>query len=268
MIGDTRKNQDAIRKVAYAIYLESKENGLENDPLGDWLKAERISSGWTRWLPWGIPWWFKRYHGSITAFVALAALFTSIGTTFWVVQTSNSSTDLANRAYVSVNIKSPIRHKEGESIFYGNDILLKNGGKTPASKVSSSYYITTDVDKNNMSGEKWFDEHLGGRGSVSFLAPSAEEVEPGFRDLSPSAVYYYFEALTKYEGLGTGKKYWTHVRKAFFHDKPSGRLYPVFTDGEWDRNENFVPPSLSTTEQVRELLEKIKARRTKVAPTD
>lgn len=268
MIGNTRKNQDAIRKVAYAKYLDSKENGLENDPLGDWLKAERIWSSWRRRLGWSIRWWFKRFPQSVTALLAFLALLGSSFSTYWVVQTSKSSTLLANRAYVSVNIKNPIRQKGGESTFYGNAILLMNGGKTPASKVSTRYYITTDVDKNNMSGEKWFDEYLGGRGSVSYLAPGAEGVEPGFRDLSPAAEYYYFEALTKYEGLGTGKKYWTHVRKAFFHDKPSGQLYPVFTDGEWDRNENFVPPSLSTTEQVRELLEKIKAKRTKVAPTD
>jgi hypothetical protein len=262
MSGDTRSTQDTIRKLAYAIYIESKETGLENDPLGDWLKAERICSCWMRRWRWNIPWWFKRHPQHLTAVFAFLALVISIITTAWVVQTNKSSADLENRAYVSVNLKDPIRFKAGESIFYGNNILLKNGGKTPAQKVSTSYYITTDMDKYNLSGEKWFDEHLGGRGSVSYIAPGAEEVEPGFRDLSPAADYYYFEALTTYKGLGTGKKYWTHVRKAFFHHKPSGQLYPVFSDGEWDTNVNFVPPPLSTQEQVIALLGSIKVKRT------
>jgi len=261
MCAAKNNDQDAIRKVAYAIYFESRENGLENDPLGDWFKAERICRSKTQWLLWQVLWHLKRYPSSITAVVAFIALFLNIFTTAWVVYTNNSSTDLANRAYVSVNMKDPVRFKQGQDVFYGNGVVLKNGGKTAASKVSTSYYITTDLDGNNMNGDRWFDEHLGGFGAVSFIAPGAEEIEPGFRSLSPAADYYYFEALTSYEGLQRGRSYWTHIRKIFFHHKPTGRLYPVFSQGEWDRNDNFNPPRLATTQEVIAMLESIKKRR-------
>jgi len=261
-MGTAKNNgRDAVRKVAYAIYFESQQNGLENDPQGDWLKAERICRSRTRWLLWQVLWHLKRYPSSIAVAVAVAALVLNILTTSWVVHTNNRSTDLANRAYVSVNMKDPVRFKRGEDVFYGNGVVLKNGGKTPASKVSTSYYITSDLDGNNMNGEKWFDEHLGGFGSVSFVAPGVEEVEPGFRSLSPSADYYYFESLTTYEGLWKNRKYWTHIRKVFFHHKSSNQLYPVFSDGEWDRNFDFNPPRLSTTEEVTRLLGSIKSKR-------
>jgi len=261
MCAARNNSQDAIRKVAYAIYFESKENGLENDPPGDWFKAERICRSRARWLLWQILWHLKRYPNSITAIVAIAALVLNLFTTWWVVRTNDRSTDLANRAYVSVNMKDPVRFKQGSDVFYGNGVVLKNGGKTPASKISTSYYITSDLDKNNMNGEKWFDEHLGGFGAVSFISPGAEEVEPGFRSLSPATDYYYFEALTTYEGLRGGRKYWTRVRKVFFHHKPDGRLYPVFSDGEWDRNSDFNPPRLSNTQEVVTLLESMKGKR-------
>jgi len=172
-------DKDNVRKVAYAIYFESKENGLENDSVGDWLKAERICRSWLHWLWWQILWHVKRYPGSIAVFISCLSLLLNLLLTSWVVLTNNRSTNLANRPYVSVNVKDPVRRDTDKDTYYGNDILLKNTGKTPASRVSTSYYITTDIDKTNRSGEKWFDEHMGGFGSVSFITSGAEEVSPG-----------------------------------------------------------------------------------------
>lgn len=112
-----------------------------------------------------------------------------------------------------------------------------------------------------MNGREWFGKFLGGFGGVSFVAPQATEIEPGFRDLSPSAEYYYWEALVIYEGLETRKTYWTHVKKVYFINRSTNRLIPVSTYGEWDRNEVFAPPGISTEKQVVDLLEEIKKRR-------
>jgi len=145
--------------------------------------------------------------------------------------------------------------------FYGNNIVLKNKGKIPASKVSTRYYITSDKDLNNMNGLEWFNKTLGGFGSISFIAPEATEKEPGFRSLSPSAEYYYFEAIISYEGLKPIKKYWTHIKKIYYVDRDSGMLYSVYIYGEWDRNRNFAIPQISSEKEVVNLLEKFKKKK-------
>ena len=153
-------------------------------------------------------------------------------------------------------------------VFYGNDIILKNTGRIPATKVSTSYYITTDLDQANMNGPEWFEKKLGGFGGTSFIAPGAKESEPGLRSLSGAAEYYYWESLVIYEGLEQNKKYWTHVKKACFLDKYGDKviqIIPVFNSGEWDRNNSFDPPRLSTKDEVMATLQKIKQRK---APTN
>jgi len=110
------------------------------------------------------------------------------------------ASSLTHRPYVSISFNDPQLRKVRNSAFYGKDIIFRNTGKAPASNISTQYYITTDLDEKDMSGLKWFEENLGGYGSISFIAPEAEEREPGSRDLSPNAEYYYFEAITTYGG--------------------------------------------------------------------
>lgn len=160
----------------------------------------------------------------------------------WSIGVDGNSTDLNMRPYVTVNMGYPIKKSTEKSIFYGNDIILKNNGRLPAANVSTEYYITTDADKKNMHGLEWFKKYLGGFGSVSFIAPGDFDLEKGFRDLSPSAEYYYFEALTSYEGLKQNKKYWTHIKKIFYVDKETNLLYIISSYGDWDRNKKFRPP--------------------------
>ena len=137
---------------------------------------------------------------------------------------------------------------------------LKNRGKTPASQVLTNYYITTDVDQQNMHGKKWFEQNLGGFPSISFIAPDAEAREPGRRSLSPSATYYYFEALVEYGSLSYPKKYWTHIKKLFLIDRENRTLYLVWSDGDWDKNTQFTSPELSSREKVVALLEDTKKK--------
>ena len=111
-----------------------------------------------------------------------------------------------------------------------------------------------------MGGEEWFNDVLGGKGGVSFIIPGTSEEEPGFRSLSPSAEYYYWEAVVTYEGLKIGKTYWTHVKKIYFFNRPN-QFIPVSTYGEWDRNTDFSPPTISTKDEVVALLDKIKQKK-------
>lgn len=256
------KEVEEIRRMAHAIYLENRDHGLEDDPERDWAKAEAIFCNKPMYMFWIVWHWIKREHYPLISVTAITALFANAGMMTWSIMTNAGSTDLNTRPYVSVNIQEPLEiFQRGEDVFYGNNFVLKNTGRIPAAKVSTSYYITTDLDKDNMHGERWFVERLGGFGGTAFITPQATELEPGFRSLSPaSANYYYWEALTSYEGLQTGKKYWTHVRKIYFVNRPANQFIPVLTYGEWDRNERFVPPRLSTKEEVVAFLEEIRQR--------
>lgn len=255
------KREDRIRKIAYVIYLESKDDGLEDNSLRDWMKAEAIFYSKVRYCWWHIQYFFKKYHASIIAVVAFLSLVANTAMMIWGIYVNSASTDLNTRPYISVNMSNPKRFINKDDIFYGNGIILINKGKTSASSVYTQYYITTEMDKENMQGLDWFNKNLGGFGSTSFIAPDATEIEPGFRSLSPAAEYYYFEAITSYDGLDKNKKYWTHIKKVFYVDKNTGELYAVFIHGEWDRNRNFIPPRLSIKEEVIDLLKDIKKKR-------
>jgi len=41
-------------------------------------------------------------------------------------------------------------------------------------------------------------------------------------------------------------------------DKERNKLFAVSNYGEWDRNKNFIPPLLSTEEEVISLLQNLK----------
>lgn len=214
--------------------------------------------------------WFEEKSQSLIAVVAVVALVANAAMMTWGIITNAKSTDLNTRPYVSVNIQEPLQSfRTSKDVFYGNNFVLQNTGRIPAAKVSTSYYVTTELDKTNRHGEQWFIEQLGGFGGTSFITPHAVEREPGFRSLSPvSPKYYYWEAVTSYEGLKDGKKYWTHVKKVYSIQKPADRSITVFTYGEWDRNKNFIPPSISTQEEVVALLEEINQRRSPVVARD
>jgi len=242
---DFKNNQ--IKKIAYYRYKDREcEHGYDKN---DWRDAEK----------W---WWLKSVwvfakiqHYPMVVFIALASLIASLVMTTSSIYINANSVDLANRPYVSINIENPIRRIDQTDTFYGGDIIVKNNGKTPAANVDAMLYITTEMDKTNREGIDWFKKHLGGRSSVSFIIPDATERAPGFRSLSPTAEYYYFEAIILYEGLKGSKKYWTHIRKVFYIPKTGVNLYPVFVLGEWDRNNNIQPPKLLTEEEVKALIE-------------
>ncbi len=260
---NTKNNniKEEIQRIANAIYLKAKENGLEDNPNRDWAKAESIYNNKLRYWWWLRCQFFIKFSHPIIAFIAILSLGVNIGMMTWSIVVNRTSTDLNTRPYVSADIESPIRSVEKNDTFYGNRIVLNNKGKIPAAHISTEYYITTDIDKKNMHGLEWFDKNLGGFGSISFIVPGDPEIEPGFRSLSPSAEYYYFEAITSYEGLELDKKYWTHIKKIFYVEKVTNKLYAVSIYGEWDRNRNFKIPLISTTEKVVKELEEIKKKR-------
>ena len=240
--GNNKGVEEKIRSIAYDIYLHRNESGLSDDADMNWKTAEckfrnKLKYGW-----WSIQHFLRKYHSSIIAFIAIVSLFVNIAMMTWSIRVNSISTDLNTRPYVSINMSEPKPFVNKEDVFYGNNIILKNNGKIPASDISTQYYITTDMDKENMQGIEWFDKNLGGFGSVAFIAPGDTAVDPGLRSLSPSATYYYFEAITSYKGLEPNKKYWIHIKKVFYIDKRVGDLYAVFAYGDWDKNQNILPP--------------------------
>ena len=202
----------------------------------------------------------KNHHYSLLALAAILSLFGNIAMMSWSIGVDKTRTNLDTRPYVSVDMANPIWFERPPDTFYGNNITLKNTGRTPAAKISTIYYVTTDLDKTNMHGAEWYEKNQGGFGSVSLITPGATEVEPGFRSLSPNAQYYYFEAVTSYEGLDVDKIYWTHIRKVFFINRNRKQLYPVYSYGDWDRNRVARVPALHSTAQVVGLLGGIKTK--------
>jgi len=265
MVNKTNK----IRKIAYNKYLEYKENGFDNDPFRDWMEAEAIYSNKIKYVCLNIWHFIKINHYAIVAIVAILSPLLTLFTIHWNMKMTLyskkidwESTVLNTRPYVSADMKNPQLLMVNNEAFYGNEIILKNSGRIPAAQIETKYYITTDKDKENMNGSEWYNKNLGGFGSTSFIIPQGIESELGKRSLSPSADYYYFEALTIYEGLESNKKYWTHIKKVFYIDKKLNVLLAVFVYGDWDRNKYFEPPLFSTKEEVVKKLEEI-ANRTK-----
>lgn len=249
-----KKAEIQVRKIAEAIYIKHRDKGLHSDPARDWKEAEALYRNKFKYYPWWLYQLLYNFHYEILASAAIISIFMSS----CAITVNKDSTDLNIRPYVSVDMEYPKKFVNNNDTFYGNNIVLTNKGKIPAAKVSTQYYITSDLDKENMNGLVWFNENLGGFGSISFVIPNDPKIEPGFRSLSPAAQYYYFEAITSYEGIELNRKYWTHVRKVFFIDKAINQLFPVKIYGEWDRNKNSRPPLLSTKEQVVNLLDEIK----------
>lgn len=257
---NSRREEEKIRRIAYDIYLHRKESGLSDDSDKNWKEAECVVNNKLKYCWWFIWYLLRKYHSSIVAFIAIVSLAANIIMMTWSIIINSISTVLDTRPYVSINMLEPKIFADKEDVFYGGNIILKNNGKIPASDISTQYYITTDMDKENMQGVEWFDKNLGGFGSVAFIAPGDTAVDPGLRSLSPSATYYYFEAITSYKGLEPNKKYWIHIKKVFYIDEKVGNLYAVFAYGSWDKNQNILPPQISKKEDVVKLLEELKKK--------
>jgi len=133
-------------------------------------------------------------------------------------------------------------------------MILDNNGKTPADNVTAKYILTTELEKQKQSGQKWIDERQEGIGSLGFISPGGMIKEPGFKSLSPAAKYYYFEAIVSYQGLSSPKRYWTRVRKVFKMDKTAGKFIEALSESEWDNNRVFSVPQISGDGQIRNLL--------------
>ncbi|MFA6142538.1 MAG: hypothetical protein WC738_04495 [Candidatus Omnitrophota bacterium] len=241
-----------IRTIANSIF---RRNG-NGDAMSNWLDAEKIYYNKLKKF-----WWYVcENSGALIALVAIASLALNVGLTTWSININRTSTDISNRPYVSVDIEYPYVKVAGVDTAYGNNIIILNKGKISASNIKTEYYITSDVDKTNHEGTRWFEDNFGGRGATAFITPNSLQVEPGLRSLSLDAKFYYFEALISYEGFEKGKRYWTHVRKIYFRDKNTNKLYPVDMYGEWDRNKNFKVPMLSTEEKVSNSIEIFKSK--------
>ena len=183
-------------------------------------------------------------------------------TTIYTVQSNIVLKKMEMRPYFSIVFEHQLqarRVEQSKDVFYGNNVIVRNDGKIPATEIDTKYYITTDKDIVNMNGEEWFAKALGGFPSITFMPPQTVEKQAVFRSLSPSADYYYFEALATYEGFDRDKKYWCHIRNVYHVDRSNNVLLLVFARGDWDRNELFKSvPRLATKDEVELLLKKIK----------
>ena len=189
----------------------------------------------------------RRLNGAlITATVALL-------TTAWVVYTQWRSTDLNTRPYISINVMN-LEEKiisSQDSKGYAGLIVLTNDGNIPATKIETRYYLTTDGSYVNAENRRYFEERFGGYPTIRYLAPKASGAERVDRAITPADKFYYFEAITSYEGLYRNRTYWIRVWKVFNILGPS-QFVEIDGDAEWDRNVSFIPPDRSTQAEVKE----------------
>lgn len=248
-----------ISEIAKTIYIESQKKGLENEPERDWKQAEAIYDNKLKYYFWWIPFQFFR-RNNYKIFSLVVAFFILL--IVWGVEKSRNSEELNTRPYLSVDIIKPMQivDEDKQNTYYGNYIILRNSGKTPASNVSTLYYMTTNIDNEKVDSTKWFNEKISGLGMLRFIAPETIQKEPAFRSLSPSAEYYYFETIATYKGLRSKKQYWTSIKKVFHINKETGNFNAVYICGEWDRNRNVAPPAISTEKEITALLEKTKSK--------
>jgi hypothetical protein len=248
-----------ISEIAEIIYAENRSKGLPADPMRDWKHAEKIYDDKTLYFGWWLPARFiQKYYYKIIA-IALMAIVLLIA---WNIKTGQDMKDVDIRPYVSVDMIDPIQinDTEGMNVYFGNYIILNNTGKTPAANVSVRYYLTSEAEKTKASGQKWIDRKMEGISTLGFIAPGKFVKEPGFKALSPSAKYYYFEAVVSYQGLASSRKYWTHVKRIFRFEKAEGKFTIAFSDSEWDRNCNFGMPPISSAKEVDGLMMQMKSK--------
>ncbi len=248
-----------IRGIAEVIYAENKKKGLPADPARDWKQAEETyDDKVTYYFFWKPGQFLRKYCYNLIAVVVLLIIFLAVAD----LKVGQDLNDMRNRPYLSVDLINPmqISDTDSSSTYYGNYLILKNIGKTPAANVKISYYMTTEVDGKRTLGQRWIDQKAEGVSALGFVAPGGFIKEPSFRSLSPAASYYYFEAVASYHGLNPVKHYWTHIKRMFKIDRETRKLVPIFSYAEWDKEKNFVVPSLSTDRDIWNLLAKVEKR--------
>lgn len=246
-----------ISEIAEIIYAENRKKGLPADPMRDWRHAEQIYDDKTLYFGWWLPARFiQKYYYKIIA-VSMAAIVVLIALNIWTVRDTR---EVDIRPYISVSMIDPIQVSDtvGKNVYFGNYIIVNNAGKTPASNVSIRYYLTSEAEMAGATGQKWVDRKVEGLSTLGFIAPGTFTKEPGFKALSPSAKYYYFEAVVSYQGLSSSRRYWTHVKKVFRYDRPEGKFVLATGDMEWDRNRDTVVPPISSVSEIDNLMMKLK----------
>lgn len=244
-----------IVEIAEVIYAENKKKGLPSDQMRDWKQAEDIYDDKITYYFFWIPGRFlRKYYHKLILIGVLLIIFFAIAE----MKVGQDLKDIKNRPYLSVDLINPMEISDADSknSYYGNYLILKNNGKTPAANVTVSYYMTTEADSKRTLGQRWFDQKAEGISTLGFVAPGGFIKEPSFRSLSPEASYYYFEAITSYYGLNPAKRYWTHIKRVFKIDRETKRLVLIFSYAEWDKDKNFMAPSLSTDKDAWNLLAK------------
>jgi len=257
-LGDADREKK-IREIAEIVYAENKKKGLPSDPIRDWNSAEEIYKNKVKYLLFWKPMRFVRaYYYKLIALAVMLIVFLTAAS--WKVE--QNLADIKNRPYLSTELINPVQiSEEGVNVaYYGNYILLKNNGIAPATNVTVSYYITTDIDGKKAAAANWFNRKAEGISMLGFVAPGALVKEPGFRPLSPEASYCYFETVVSYNGLNPVRRYWTHIKRVFRIDRQNKTLIPVFSYADWDNNKNFVIPELSTDKDIWKLLVKVEKR--------
>ena len=260
---DSISREKRIRGMAEVIYAENKKKGLPSDPARDWKQAEETyDDKITYFFFWKPGQFLRKYYYKLIAVVVLLIVFLALAN----LKVGQDLKDMRDRPYLMVDLINPMQISDTDSsdTYYGNYLIFKNSGKTPASNVKISYYMTTEVDGKvdgkRTLGQRWFDQKAEGISTLGFVAPGGFIKEPSFRSLSPAASYYYFEAIASYHGLNPAKHYWTHIKRIFKIDRETGTLIPVFSYAEWDNGKNFVVPALSTDKNIWNLLAKAEKR--------
>lgn len=238
-----------VREIAEFVYAENYRKGLPSDSMRDWVEAERIYDDKIRYFFYWKPARFigRNFYKLVAGGVLLIVFFVIAD-----LKTGQYWTDMRNRPYLSIDLINPVQITDAEtgSAYYGNYMILRNNGKTPASDVAVSYYMTTEADDKKAAKETWFDQKIEGISRVGFVAPGGFIKEPGFRSLSPEASYYYFETVASYSGLNPGKHYWTRIKRVFKIDRDTQKLLPISSYTEWDRDRNLAVPVLSADKDI------------------
>lgn len=248
-----------ISEIAKVIYAENKKKGLPDDSMRDWKQAEGIyDDKITYFFFWKPGQFLQKYYYKLITVTVLLIILLAIGN----LKVEQDFKDMRSRPYLTVDLINPMQINDADTsnTYYGNYLILKNSGKTPAVNVTVSYYMTTEVDGRKTLGRRWFDQKAEGISTLGFVAPGGFVKEPSFRSLSATASYYYFEAIATYHGLNPVKHYWTHIKRVFKIDNETKSFVPVFSYAEWDQAKNFTVPSLSTDKNIWGLLAKIEKK--------
>lgn len=245
------ERQERVREIAQTLYLDSQRRGLANDPERDWREAEAIYNDRGRYYLIWLPLQAVRKEGYKLLGLGACMIILLLALN---VRANQISGEL--RPQILVDMVDPIKiaDEDNKNIYYGNYIILRNTGRTPAYDVAITYHMTTDADQENSKYLKWH----GGFGLLGYVAPNCVLKEPGFQALSPSAKYYYFEIVSSYESICSHKTYWSHIKRIYKVEDASGALRSVYTYKKWDDNNESGIPTLASCKEVNALLSAIK----------